>query len=46
MFPQGHAHGQSAERDARHKVAASHPNEDDLNAAKAFGQEVLAAVGQ
>ena len=28
MFPQGHAHGQSAERDARHKVAASHPNEE------------------
>lgn len=46
MFPQGHAHGQSAERDARHKAAASHPNEDDLNAAKAFGQDVLAAAGQ
>ena len=35
MFPvKGIATGQSADRDARHKQAAVHPNEDDFKAAQ------------
>ena len=41
MFPKGHSHGQSADRDARHKQAAVHPNEDDCKAARQFAKHVL-----
>ena len=41
MFPEGHSHGKSAERDARHAQAASHPDENDLANAKAFAEEVV-----
>ena len=44
MFPKGHSHGQSADRDARHKQAAVHPNEDDYKAAKAFAKHVLDSI--
>ncbi|WP_295996716.1 flavodoxin family protein [uncultured Veillonella sp.] len=44
LFPKGHSHGQSADRDARHKQAAAHPNEDDCNAAKAFAMHVLDSI--
>lgn len=44
MFPKGHSHGQSADRDARHKQAAVHPNEDDCKAAKAFAKHVLDSI--
>ena len=42
MFPKGHKHGQSADRDARHKQAAVHPNEDDFKVAQDFAQHILA----
>lgn len=41
MFPKGHVHGQSAERDALHAEAAKHPNAADLAAAKAFAKETM-----
>ena len=41
MFPKGHSHGQSADRDVRHKQAAVHPNEDDCKAASQFAKHVL-----
>ena len=41
MFPKGHSHGQSADRDARHKQAAVHPNEDDCKAVRQFAKHVL-----
>ena len=41
MFPKGHSHGQSADRDVRHKQAAVHPNEDDCTAASQFAKHVL-----
>ena len=41
MFPKGHSHGQSADRDARHKQAAVHPNEDDFKAAQDFAKDIL-----
>ena len=41
MFPKGHSHGQSADRDARHKQAAVHPNEDDCKAAQEFAKDIL-----
>ena len=44
MFPEGHAHGKSPERDARHAQAASHPDENDLANAKAFVEEVVAKL--
>ena len=44
MFPKGHSHGQSADRDARHKQAAVHPNEDDFKAAQDFAQDILAKL--
>lgn len=44
MFPKGHSHGQSADRDARHKQAAVHPNEDDCNAACQFAKHVLDVI--
>ena len=44
MFPKGHSHGQSADRDARHKQAAVHPNEDDFKAA-ALTEEDGALLG-
>ena len=44
MFPKGHSHGQSADRDARHKQAAVHPNEDDFKAAQDFAQHILAKL--
>ena len=44
MFPKGHSHGQSADRDARHKQAAVHPNEDDCKAARQFAKHVLDVI--
>ena len=44
MFPEGHSHGKSAERDARHAQAASHPDENDLANAKAFASEVVKSI--
>lgn len=44
MFPKGHSHGQSADRDARHKQAAVHPNEDDYKAASQFAKHVLDVI--
>lgn len=44
MFLKGHSHGQSADRDARHKQAAVHPNEDDCNAACQFAKHVLDVI--
>ena len=44
MFPEGHNHGKSPERDARHAQAASHPDENDLANAKAFVEEVIAKL--
>lgn len=44
LFPKGHSHGQSADRDARHKQAAVHPNEDDCKAAREFAKRVLELV--
>ncbi len=44
MFPKGHSHGQSADRDARHKQAAVHPNEDDFKSAQDFAQHILAKL--
>ena len=44
MFPKGHSHGQSADRDERHKQAAVHPNEDDFKAAQDFAQHILAKL--
>ena len=41
MFPKGHVHGQSAERDALHAEAAKHPDAADLAAAKAFAKETM-----
>ena len=45
MFPKGHSHGQSADRDARHKQAAVHPNEDDFKAAQDFAEDILTKLG-
>ena len=44
MFPKGHSHGQSADRDTRHKQAAVHPNEDDCKAARQFAKHVLDVI--
>ena len=44
MFPKGHSHGQSADRDARHKQAAVHPDEGDFKAAKEFAKHILAQL--
>ena len=41
IFPKGHSHGQSADRDARHKQAAVHPNEEDFKAAQDFAKDIL-----
>ena len=41
MFPKGHSHGQSADRDARHKQAAVHPNEEDFKVAQEFANDIL-----
>ncbi len=41
MFPKGHSHGQSADRDARHKQAAVHPNEEDFKAAQDFAKDIF-----
>ena len=41
MFPKGHSHGQSADRDARHKQAAVHPNEEDFKAAQEFAKDII-----
>ncbi|WP_251454341.1 flavodoxin family protein [Veillonella intestinalis] len=45
MFPEGHPHGRSAERDERHRQGASHPDETDLANAVAFAKDVLAKLG-
>ena len=44
MFPPGSAHGQSPERDALHKAAETHPDEQDFANAKKFAKSVLAKV--
>ena len=44
MFPKGHSHGQSSERDARHKAAAVHPTEDDLEKARVFAEKVIFSI--
>ena len=36
MFPPGSAHGQSPERDALHKAAETHPDEQDFANAKIY----------
>lgn len=41
MFPTGHPHAVTSEREALHQQAASHPDEADLAAAKAFAAETL-----
>ena len=41
MFPKGHVHGQSAERDALHAEAAKHPDAADLAAAGAFAKKTM-----
>ncbi|SUP37187.1 flavodoxin family protein [Veillonella criceti] len=45
MFPEGHPHGRSAERDERHRLGATHPDENDLANAVAFAKEVMANLG-
>ena len=44
QFPQGHPHGQSAERDALHARAAKHPDETDLEHATKFATRVWSHV--
>ena len=44
MFPPGSAHGQSPERDALHKAAETHPDEQDFANAKEFTKAVLAKL--
>ena len=44
MFPPGSAHGQSPERDALHKSAETHPDEQDFANAKEFAKSVLAKL--
>ena len=44
MFPPGSAHGQSPERDALHKAAETHPDEQDFANAKEFTKSVLAKL--
>ena len=41
MFPAGHPHAVTPEREALHQQAASHPDEADLAAAQAFAAETL-----
>ena len=45
MFPPGSPHGKSPERDALHAEAAKHPDEQDLERAKAFATQVADKVG-
>ncbi|WP_298706015.1 flavodoxin family protein [uncultured Veillonella sp.] len=45
MFPDGHPHGRTPEREERHKQAASHPDATDLQNAQAFAKDVLAKLG-
>ncbi|TCS79607.1 flavodoxin family protein [Pectinatus cerevisiiphilus] len=45
MFPAGHPHGRTPERDALHVEAAKHPNEADLEAARNFARETLRRLG-
>ena len=42
--PPGSAHGQSPERDALHKAAETHPDEQDFANAKEFTKSVLAKL--
>lgn len=44
MFPPGSPHGQSPERDALHKAAETHPDEQDFVNAKEFTKSVLAKL--
>ncbi len=41
IFPEGHPHGRSAERDARHTQAASHPDAADLQHAAEFARNMV-----
>lgn len=44
IFPEGHPHGRSPEREARHKQAAVHPDETDLQNAATFARDVVAKM--
>lgn len=44
QFPAGHPHGKSPERDALHAEAAKHPDAADLEQAKQFAANVMAAI--
>ena len=44
MYPKGHAHGQSPEREALHAEAAKQPDEADLAAAEQSAEEALAKI--
>lgn len=44
MFPAGHPHGRTPEREALHKEAAKHPDEQDCANAKAFAEDVLKKI--
>ena len=44
MFTPRSSHGQSAERDALHKAAETHPDEQDFANAKEFTKSVLAKL--
>ena len=44
MFPPGSPHGQTPERDALHKAAETHPDEQDFANAKEFAKSVLAKL--
>lgn len=46
QFPEGHPHGRSAESEARHAQAASHPDVEDIAAAKVFAESVLQKITQ
>ena len=39
-FPKGHPHGQSKERDERHKKGATHPDANDIALAKEFARRI------
>ena len=44
MFPAGHPHGRTPEREALHAEAAKHPDAKDCADAKAFAEEVLSKI--
>ena len=44
MFPAGHPHGRTPEREALHAEAAKHPDAQDCANAKAFAEDVLQKI--